>query len=168
MTKIDGGLRALLRGKIPEFHWTSIETGGTANGVPDTNYLAPGGAEGWIECKRARFWSVEFQTGQAAWLHRRARLGGRAWLAVRRAGDELWLVPGGLALAVERGGLLALGEAWDWRWQGGPGRWAWGEARALLAGPAVAITALPDSPGRLRGAAGRAARARTAPGSQHT
>lgn len=134
MGKIDGGLRSLFRGCIPTFHWTSIETGGTAMGVADSNYLARGGIEGWIEFKRTQRptgYSVKFQTGQAAWLHRRARLGGRAWLAVRR-GEELWMVPGAHALIVQRIGLERLGGLAAGVWAGDPARWDWAAVADML------------------------------------
>lgn len=129
---IDGGLRKLFRKNLPEFHWQSIETGGVGLGVPDSNFCRRG-REGWIEFKQTSGWAVTLEPEQAAWLDRRARAGGRVWIAVRRWGkgprrgtyDELWLIEGKHALAARREGLRgtpgivavhAGGPAgWDWR-----------------------------------------------------
>ena len=97
MTKIDGGLRALFRQNIPTFMWTSIETGGTGRGISDSNYLAAGGIEGWIEYKTTTIHAVGMRPEQVGWIDRRHRLGGRVWIAIRQVrkdGDFLHLIPG--------------------------------------------------------------------------
>jgi hypothetical protein len=176
MGKIDGGLRELLRGCVPTFHWTSVETGATARGVPDSNYLASGGIEGWVECKRTRAgrdtYRVEIQPEQAAWHHRRARLGGRSWIAVRRVvgrEDQLWMVPGGWALEIRRVGLRAAwdglitgagalpGPSWGGVWLGGPAGWDWAAVAACLRAAPLAAPACPagaalEAPERAAGA----------------
>jgi hypothetical protein len=68
-----------------------------------------------------------------AWLSRRARLGGRCFVAVRRlnrGGDELWLYPGSRVVELVERGLRSdnlLG-----RWEGGPGRWDWDKVAEVL------------------------------------
>jgi len=149
---IDGGLRPLFRSRLPQFMWTSVETGATGSGVADSNYLL-NGVEGWIEHKQTDASKIDsLNKYQVAWLHRRARCGGRVWIACRRWHDggprrgppidELWLVPGGWAQELRSGGLLALartGDAWlaglEW-WPGGPARWPWDRVAAALVAPA--------------------------------
>lgn len=135
----DDGLRALLRAHLQQLMWTTIETGAVAGGVADCNWLAPGGREGWIECKATRASAVRFRPGQVGWLLRRARMGGSVHVAVRRrsAGstrlqgrDELWLVHGSAAPRVAELGLRA-----DVPWfvtAGGPDRWDWYHVLHLL------------------------------------
>lgn len=149
---IDGGLRPIFRQHLREFHWTSIETGGTGQGIADSNYLHSGGIEGWVEYKLTdtmRIKETESWPFQVSWLFRRARLGGRATVAVRRrhAGgprlgapvDELWLVPGAHAPLLRAEGLAAFAELpfrGAHRMAGGPALWDWpAVARALLAAP---------------------------------
>jgi hypothetical protein len=93
---IDGGLARLLAVGLPRFHWQRIETGGTGLGIPDLNYCCDG-SEGWIECKRSDGWVVDFSPQQIAWIERRLRAGGRVFVFVRRAGDELFVLPGSAA-----------------------------------------------------------------------
>jgi hypothetical protein len=140
---IDGGLRPIFRQRLRQFHWTSIETGGTGQGIADSNYLHEGGIEGWIEFKQTEGWSPEIDPHQVAWIFRRARLGGRAMVAVRRrhAGgprrgapvDELYVVPGRSVRELRARGLLHVPH---WRTAGGPAAWDWpGVAGLLLAAP---------------------------------
>ncbi len=79
----DGGLRRIFRDKFPEWQWTSIETGAVSPGTPDAEYCAPNGVSGWIEYKKADHWKVTFQPLQIPWIHKRARLGGKVFIAVR-------------------------------------------------------------------------------------
>lgn len=133
--KIDGGLRPLFRKYIPQAQWTTIESGMTSRGIPDSEYCFPNGISGWIEFKKTMAWSVNMRPEQCAWLTRRARLGGRALIAVRRlslggprrdAADELWIVSGAYAVELKRGGLKALPSgAVLGCWWGGSGRWLW-------------------------------------------
>lgn len=140
MTKIDGGLRPLFRERLPEFMWTSIETGGTGRGIPDSHYLAPGrplGIDGWIEFKVCDHWIIKsYKPEQAGWLYRRARMGGRTWIAVRQyqgGQDILWLVHGIFARELKSGGLRhEVIEASSAKWTGGPSRWAWGQVAQFL------------------------------------
>jgi hypothetical protein len=135
----DGGLRGLFRKHLPEFHWQSIETGGTGRGIPDTNGCIRG-TELWIEFKAAKGWRVDISPEQVAWAERRFRAGGRVFLAVRR--DALGGPRRGLAVDT-----LYIYSAHDFRtllqaplaaakplYQGenGPARWDWAQIRTVL------------------------------------
>lgn len=152
---IDGGLRQLFRKHLPLADWQSVETGGTGRGVPDSNYCFPNpsggfGTEGWIEFKTTEGYAVRLRPEQIAWMCRRARRGGRVFVAVRRwcsagprreAADELWLVAGAGGpelLTVGLGGLTSTPRGPKWpllgAWHGGPARWHWPAVAALLTG----------------------------------
>jgi hypothetical protein len=150
LTKIDGGLSDLFRKNLPGFHFQRIETGGTGRGIPDTNYALTGGITGWIEYKWTDGWAVTLMPEQIGWLMRRARMGCRGWIAVRkqtpegprrgRAVDLLYMVPGEWAALAADHGLRRL-EAFlrpdgsgmgPWRWGGGPANWDWAAVRGLL------------------------------------
>ena len=129
---LDGGLRKLFRAHIPG-HWQSIETGGVGRGVPDSNYCI-NGVEGWVEYKKTKHWKIgSLKPEQVAWIFRRVREGGRVWLAVRRAEDELWLIDGHWIREVAVGGIKSA-EEWV-RWEGGPSKWNWDEVRYVLTRP---------------------------------
>src|SRR5215213_7651185 len=93
----DGGLGKLIPDHLPQVHFQRIETGGTGRGVPDLNGCW-GGTEFWIENKHTAGWCVprdKMRAEQVGWLERRARAGGRVFLAVRQTGrrrDDLWLL----------------------------------------------------------------------------
>jgi hypothetical protein len=128
---MDGNLRQIFRKKLPQFHWQSIETGGTGRGIPDSNYCCSG-EEGWVEFKKTSGWKVNIRPEQVGWLLRRSRAGGRTWLAVRRKGDQLWLVRGSQAEELlDRGLRDFLAPSWE----GGPARWDWEAINRLLTGP---------------------------------
>lgn len=146
---IDGKLRILFRKYLrePDFVWTSIETGGTGKGIADSNYLAMDmfadrSVEGWVEYKFTRHYSVDLRPEQIGWALKRSRMRGRAWIAVRstRSGgprsspaDELWLIPGRLAIEAKSGGLLdpRVVDS-SWHWEGSPSTWDWEQVAALL------------------------------------
>lgn len=135
---MDGGLRILFRKHIPSFHWTSIESGMTGSGIPDSEYCSPAGESGWIEHKGVlNGWKPEIRPAQVAWLTRRARMGGRAFIAVRReayagpkrgpAVDELWLIKGSAAPRLRSEGLKGLLKAdMIGVWWSGVLKWDWG------------------------------------------
>ncbi len=141
MSETDGGLRSEFRRRIPDFHWQSIETGGVGNGVPDANYCG-NFCEGWIENKQTDGWVVTLRPEQVAWLARRARAGGRVYVAVRRwhdggprkgaSVDELWLLRGGAAVAIKQHGLVDEAEYVLGRWHGGPAAWDWSAVRKII------------------------------------
>jgi len=134
MGKIDGGLRSLFRQNLPHFDWTSIETGGTGRGVPDSNYCYHG-TEGWIEYKQTIGHAVTLMPEQIGWIARRCRAGGRVFIAVRQraaAGprreqrDILWLIPGCDAVIAKTGGLKNEAPTWQ-QYHNGPTNWDWRE-----------------------------------------
>jgi hypothetical protein len=140
----DGGLRALYRKHLPGFQLTAIESATTSPGVPDTEYCSPYGTQGWIENKRSDAWAVTIRPLQVAWISRRARLGGRVFIAVRRltkggpktqAADELWLIHGRAVEALCDGGLRAVRSDFVLCVQsGGPEAWDWGAIKDHLIG----------------------------------
>jgi hypothetical protein len=127
----DGSLRIEFRKHLRDAQWSSIETGLSEGGVPDSEYMFLGGIGGWIEHKKTAANAVVFQPLQVGWLSRRARLGGRCFVAVRQTKtNDLYLFSGADAAAVHAGGLRAavpLG-----RWCGGPSGWDWAAIRSLL------------------------------------
>lgn len=143
MSKIDGGLRPLFRAHLPQFDWTSIESGATGGGIPDSNFCSRG-IEGWIEYKQTPGYTVTLQPEQIGWIARRVRHGGRVWVAVRRraaAGprrggpcDELHLFKGKHVKVARSTGLRG---AWAADavhvWHNGPtAGWDWQAVAALL------------------------------------
>jgi len=103
---IDGGLRKLFHSKLRGFHWQTIESGLTGRGVPDSNFCG-NGIEGWVEFKKTAVWAVGLRPEQIGWHLKRARAGGRTFIAVRRIHeggprkgppvDQLWIFPGRMA-----------------------------------------------------------------------
>src|SRR5690606_34757740 len=76
----DDGLRKILAKYLPKpiWHWTPIETGGTANGVPDTYWVSPGQERhGWLECKATTGWAVHVEPHQISWMDRAVAAGAR-------------------------------------------------------------------------------------------
>src|SRR6516225_681950 len=136
----DGNLRTIFRIRFKDWQWTSVETAGTASGVPDSEFCTPNGVQGWIEFKQTHIHQVNIRPFQVAWLMRRCRYGGNAWIAVRRtprsqkeAGiDQLWLMNGEQAQALAEGGLECV---YATRWEGGPNNWHWDEISWKLQGP---------------------------------
>lgn len=137
---MDGGLRKLFAEHFPEAQWQSVESWSTGQGTPDAEYCFPGGLQGWIEFKQTAAYAVKIDGSQVAWAERRARVGGRIFLGVRRkalagvrrvAADELYLYHGTQTRAVYQEGLSMppLG-----MWPGGPARWDWARIRELLIG----------------------------------
>lgn len=135
----DGGLRTVFRSGLPTYQWTSVETAGTASGVPDSEFCTPYGVQGWIEFKQTHIYYVKIKSFQVSWLMRRCRIGGQAWIAVRRrptakmfAGvDELWLMRGDQAEALFYKGLTGVSA---WCWDGGEGNWNFTEIHEILSG----------------------------------
>lgn len=124
----DGGLRALFRAHMPGAQWTTVETGAVSRGVPDAEFCWPGAVQGWVEFKACRKgWAVRMRPEQIAWLSRRARYGGRCWIAVRRTDngnrDDLYLYRGALASEVAAMGCKL--QAYSLMSQDGPSSWDW-------------------------------------------
>lgn len=157
---VDDGLRKIFRDQLRAgVQWTSIETGGTGQGIPDSEFCAAGGAQGWVEFKWTDGWAVTLEAEQIAWHTVRALRGGRSFIAVRRhttagprkgkAVDELWLLPGWAAKDVKVGGLKWALEHADMglllgRWAGGPARWDWAAVRRLLVGSQATAPGVAD------------------------
>jgi hypothetical protein len=147
MARPDGGLRALIRRKLPSVHWTSIESAFTEGGIPDLHGCYDGSSF-WIECKVARGNVVRIRPAQIGWLQRQRRCGGRAVLAVRQ-GDALWLVDGGAVGVLAQEGLAGVpASAVLGHWGGPAGSWPWDKVLAALA---TAPTAPTGSAGARRG-----------------
>lgn len=133
----DGGLRKIFRDNIPSWQWSSIETAGTTSGVPDSEFMSTEGVQGWIEYKKTHIFYVQVKSFQVAWLMRRTRMGGNAWIAVRRmptarkynGADELWLMSGNQAEALFYNGLNGVHALC---WSGGPSGWDWEEISHTL------------------------------------
>lgn len=133
----DGDLRSLFRQRLPQFQWTSVETAGTASGVPDSEYCAQNGTQGWVEFKHTNIYYVNISPFQVAWLMRRCRYGGNAWIAVRRTPqskrdwgvDELWLMRGDQAEELLKKGLEGI---YADCWEGGPSKWNYQQIAELL------------------------------------
>jgi hypothetical protein len=119
----DDELRKIFRKNLRGFDWQAIETGSTSGGVPDMNYAAGGGIEGWIENKRADHWRCVIRPMQIGWCERRLRFNPRVFCAVRRAHDELWFFHASKLreLLTQRiDTVTCIGH-----WSGGPARWDW-------------------------------------------
>jgi hypothetical protein len=123
---MDGELRTLFRVNLPKLNWQSIESGGTGRGILDSNFCFQG-KEGWVEFKATGHWTIGLRPEQAAWIARRTRAGGRTFVAVRRAREELWLIRGSL---IPADSLKGLDGALVWR--GGPKNWPWPQVQAAL------------------------------------
>lgn len=95
----DGNLRQLFRQHLPAVDFVSVETGGTGRGIPDSEYCYEG-RTGWIEFKMAKGQNTGIRPEQFAWMNRRIRHGGRAFVAIRRKflkKDLLFFMPGDCA-----------------------------------------------------------------------
>lgn len=134
----DGGLRGIFRVKLPHVHWTPIETGLTASGVPDMEGCLRG-RQFWVENKLADAYAVGIDSFQIAWHERRARAGGRTFLAVRltatagprkgAARDELFMYRGARIREVYHKGLRVFPLL---HLTGGPSDWDWDRVEEVL------------------------------------
>jgi hypothetical protein len=134
MTKRDGNLRRIFRDHLKTAQWSSIETGATAGGVPDSEYCfytANGGGQGWIEFKAVKGWRVTLQPAQVSWISRRVRLGGVAWIAAVKD-DVLYMVHGLYVHDLHNDGLR--GAPWARLFHGGPRGWDWQQVECMLRG----------------------------------
>ncbi len=145
MTKRDGELRPIFERHLKEFDWQSVETWSTGRGVPDLNFCHQS-TEGWVELKSTNAWAVKMEPGQVAWTERRARAGGRVFLAVRRLSlpgprkgakvDELWLLHHSAARLLATPGKnlrdLAPGDQILGLWGQGPSNWDWDRVEEIL------------------------------------
>ena len=134
---IDGDLRAIFRRRLPQFMWTSVESGGTTRGIPDSHYCGQG-SSGWVEFKQTKAWAVGMRPEQIGWAAQYSRHGGRSWVAVRRVrpdADELWMVPGNYGATLKQYGLRPVydGKTPGIYYSGGPAKWPWDAIARLLA-----------------------------------
>jgi hypothetical protein len=134
---MDGELRSLFAKNLRMAQWTPVETGMTIQGVPDSEYIFPGGHQGWIEYKRTHSWMIPKSKSwpfQVAWISRRVRMGGRVFIAVRRRNEELWLVPGSQIMQLAEAGVAAATPLSTNVWKGGLSNWNWKQIEAVLRG----------------------------------
>ena len=129
---MDGNLRKLFHSNLGGFHFQAIETGMTGRGIPDSNYCYKG-KEGWVEFKQTKHWRVGIWPEQVAWIERRTRAGGRAFVAVRRAEKELWILAPGAARLLKDPGLKGVPDklVLGW-WDNGPSSWDWDAVAKIL------------------------------------
>jgi len=135
----DGNLRVIFRIRFRSWQWSSVETAGTASGVPDTEFCSPIGRQGWIEFKQTHINRVNIRPFQISWLLQRCRYGGNAWIAIRRtpnsqreAGvDDLILMEGNQAQALFEGGIT---NTYRKEWHGGESNWNFQEISDILNG----------------------------------
>lgn len=126
----DGGLRQLFAKRIKRAHWAPIESWGTGIGIPDANCCLDG-IEFWVEFKKATANKVNISPGQVAWHERRARAGGRTFIAIRRQrdDDELYIYRGLKVRELLDNGLALRTNT---MWIGGPANWDWSEIEEIL------------------------------------
>lgn len=135
MSKIDGGLRGIFHSKIRTLHWVAVETWMTMSGVPDSNYCGDG-IEGWVEFKQTSGGKIKQNKTtafQIAFHERRARAGGRTFVAVRQKGSWLRLYAGRDIRGLYVEGLDSVATLYICG--GGPGKWDWARIRKILVSP---------------------------------
>ncbi len=143
MTKVDDGLRSIIMKHIKDVHWTPIESSVTISGIADLHGLY-NSIDAWVETKRIYGYQIRTKPAQIGWHARRAREGGRCFIACRRRHlykgtqtdgiDEMYLYSGAdleqLAEVGVRGNVPCLGH-----WTGGPTYgWNWREIKTILFG----------------------------------
>lgn len=173
----DGNLRDMFQQHLWQAHWQAIETGAIGSGTPDSNWCWDG-AEGWVEFKATTTLAVPLRPSQVAWLSRRARVGGRVHIAVRRKTlggprlgrpvDELWVLQGGEAEAVLASGLSRSAPYVLGVWNGGPKVWDWEGVGLVLRGLACCVLhrlQAPYGPGEGKHHPGRPRDTQVLPGS---
>lgn len=140
MARVDDGLRVLFHNNLRKFgaHCTTIETGNSTLGVPDS-HICIEGIDLWIEHKRAYANCVRLSVEQVGWISYRKRVGGRVFVAVRKRRkasarlkdcDDLYIFDGRDAEVLKEEGLkkvMPIG-----LWGGGPRKWLWTEIVELL------------------------------------
>jgi len=138
---MDGDLHKLFRHYIPAADWQRIESGAIGIGVPDLNGCLSS-VEVWIENKKTTTWKVHnIQPAQVAWIERRARKGGRVFVAVRQLSasvskprDSLWLLSWRAPrFLIQGGSLMGLPpEDVHVLSAGGPAKWDWRDVENIL------------------------------------
>jgi hypothetical protein len=134
----DGGLWQEFKSHLKWWDWQRIESGLTGSGIPDLNGCCMG-HDIWVELKWTDGWKPGIRSEQVGWAERRARAGGKVFLAVRRrceagvrraAADELWVYGSDGARLVLDGGLK--GKAPRLMFTGGPSKWDWSALNELF------------------------------------
>ena len=136
---MDGNLRQLFRAHLKDVFFTSVETGATGRGTPDS-YAIYKGSSCWIEFKQTKAWKTTLTPEQISWHLRHSRNGGRSFIAVRRQHflggnnqyDELWIMDGNIADICTSLRDISLGLTNIW--SGGAARWDWNQIRQVLFG----------------------------------
>lgn len=125
----DGELRKIYRAHLTGGDLLAVETGGTASGVPDTNWCKRG-IEVWVENKACDHWRVTIRPMQIGWCERRLRHGGRVFCAVRRARTELWLFHASQLRVLQDTRLDLVPRLGHW--EGGAAGWDWARVEEIL------------------------------------
>lgn len=134
----DGGLRPIFRNKLPHIFWTTVETGSTQLGVPDSHGIYKA-VPFWIEFKWTEANAISFKPEQIGWLLRYHRSGGRCFVGIRQlcdagprrpARDNLYIFAGTMAPMLQNYGLSNLKPLGSW--MGGPANWDWTKASIIL------------------------------------
>jgi hypothetical protein len=134
----DGKLRPIFRQNLPFIFWTSIETGMTMKGVPDS-FAIKSSCAFWVEYKKTEANAVDLDPKQVAWHDRYLRCGGISFIAVRQqcsagprrpARDGLFLFRGADVKKLKAEGLR--GAKPIGQWDGGPAKWDWKRIEILL------------------------------------
>lgn len=99
---IERDMRGKLVKLLQPLHAFAVENGGAHPGTPDINCSL-----GWIECKATNQWPArsctkvrldhELTPQQRIWLHKRARVNGKAWVMLNISGE--WMLFGGIVAA---------------------------------------------------------------------
>lgn len=140
---VDGGLRSLFRQNLKEgFQWTSVESGTTGSGIPDSEFCC-NGESGWIEYKLTSVWAIGISAEQCAWHRARYMRGGRSFIAIRRKHnggprkgppvDSLYIYSGQYASFLRSDGLKTEAEKLGY-WVGSPRDWDWSAIRQIITG----------------------------------
>lgn len=70
-------------------HWQRVETGGTGQGIPDTNACWQG-REFWLELKIVKGRRILLEPEQVGWHVRRALAGGQTWILACHTGKGIY------------------------------------------------------------------------------
>lgn len=74
----------MFRQRLPMVFWTTVETGSTGAGVPDSYFICQTGRCGWIEYKATTTNRVRLSPEQIAWHTRHIRYGGLSFIVTRQ------------------------------------------------------------------------------------
>ena len=137
--KSDGELRQFYRKYLPQVSWSSIESGGSEPGIPDSCGVLDG-VTFFVENKLTAGFTVDIRTPQRGWMLRHTRQGGVGYVAIRRiaaagprrgaASDELWIYEGATIANLADAGMTEVGLLG--RWDGGPRSWPWPDVLAIF------------------------------------